>query len=286
MRSGYAQIRACWPGWGCKYIATVAVISRPAAAGGPPGAFSNVPTGARTGFCAVFHGMNAASAAAAPITLYQQRYIRRQRGKTVVHLVPAVVLLSGVLEVATGAEPLSWLRVVEFVVGAAYLLLMARELRHLRHQSRAHPQHEPVAWLELAAAGILALEGYHLWHRHHEAALASGSTRFHVLPWLYGGVAVFYVGLAFGLRHLLERRFLHLHPAGFRGRVGLLGPAFSYEWADVRAAEPAGPADLVVVHHDGQRRRISFAGLHDGPARRDQLLAHVQAALLPMPGQA
>ena len=210
----------------------------------------------------------------APTTLYRQRHVRRQRGKTLAHLVPAVVLLSGALEVATGAEPLSGLRLIEFVVGAAYLLLMARELRHLRHQSLPH--HEPVAWLELAAAGILALEGYHIWHRHHAAALISGSTKFHVLPWLYGALALFYVGLAFGLRHLIERRFLHLHPAGFRGRVGLLRPAFRYEWAEVARVEPAGPADLVVVHRNGQRQRISFAGLHDGPTRRDELLAHAR----------
>lgn len=157
---------------------------------------------------------------AARVTLYSRRHARRQRGKALMHLVPAVVLLSSIREVVSGAEPLGALRLIEFVVGAAYLGLMVRELRHLRQ----HPhRHEPVAWLELAVAGILSLEGYHLWHRHYEAGLLSGPPRFHVLPWLYMGLAVFYVGMAFGIRHLLERRFLHLHEGGFRGRVGTLG---------------------------------------------------------------
>lgn len=200
--------------------------------------------------------MNAAPAptADAPRTiLYPRRYARKQRGKALMHLVPAVVLLSSILEVVSGAEPLGGLRSIEFAVGAAYLLLLARELRHLRH----HPhQHEPVAWLELAVAGILGLEGCHLWHRHHEAGQLSGHPRFHVLPWLYLGLAGFYVGLAFGLRHVLERRFLNL-------------PA---------AVEAAGPADLVVMGPGGARAHISFARLHDGPAQRDRLLAHAQAA--------
>lgn len=217
------------------------------------------------------------AANAARLTLYPQRYARRQRGKALMHLVPAVVLLSSILGVVSGAEPLGWLRSIEFAVGAAYLLLMVRELRHLRHQPH---QHEPVAWLELAVAGILGLEGYHLWHRHHAAGLLSGYPRFHVLPWLYMGLAVFYVGLAFGLRHVVERRFLHLHEGGFRGRLRTLGPEFSYEWASVAAVEPAGPADLLVTPPGGGGpQRLSFAKLHDGPAQRDRLLAHAQAAL-------
>lgn len=227
-------------------------------------------------FFTIFEGMNTPSPADGRTTLYLQRHVRQQRGKALAHMAPALVLLSSMLEVATGAEWLSWLRVLEFLVGAAYLLLMWREMRHLRH----HPhQHEPVAWLEIASAAILALEGYHLWHRHHEADVAQGTHKLHVLPWLYFGLAMVYVGLAFGVRHLLERRFLHLHPAGFRGRVQMLGRAFNYDWTDVVGVEPAGLADLVVVHQNGQRQRISFANLHDGPAQRDQLLAHVQTAL-------
>ncbi|MFC7668219.1 hypothetical protein ACFQT0_13160 [Hymenobacter humi] len=42
---------------------------------------------------------------------------------------------------------------------------------HLRH----NPFHqEQVAWLELAAAAILALESYHIWHRHHVAEPGRG----------------------------------------------------------------------------------------------------------------
>ena len=221
--------------------------------------------------------MNAPPAPAnAPITLYNKRHARRQRSKALSHVVPALVLLSSILEVATGAEPLSWLRVVEFVTGAAYLLLMRRELRHLRQ----HPhQHERVAWLELAGAAILALEGYHLLHRYHEAELATGIHKTHVVHWIYFGLALVYIGLAFGGRHLIERRFLHLHADGFRGRTRLLHRAFAFSWADVAAVEPVGPADLIVVHQNGQRQRISFASLHDGPAQRDRLLAHAQTTL-------
>lgn len=64
-----------------------------------------------------------------------------------------------------------------------------------------------------------------------------------------------------------------------------LGSAFSYEWGDVAAVAAAGPADLLVTPRDGQQQRLSFAGLHDGPAPRDRLLAHAQAALAPPAGE-
>ena len=148
---------------------------------------------------------------------------------------------------------------------------MVRELLHLRH----NPFHrEPVAWLELAAAGILALESYHIWHRHHEAELAGAPHRTHVLPWLYAGVALMYVGLAFRLNKLTDRQFMHLRPNGFAVRTQRLGPAHELTWADLAAVVAEGPADAVVHRSDGQKQRISFAHLHEGAAHRDRLLAH------------
>ena len=196
--------------------------------------------------------------------------------KTLSHLGPAVVLLLSMAPVLQGHEPLTLLLGLEFLVGAAYLVLMVRELRHLRH----NPFHrEPVAWLELAAAGILALESYHIWHRHHEAELASGVHRVHLLPWLYAAVAVAFVVMAFRMKQVDGRRFLHLHPAGFALRTRRLGRAQELRWAEVETVEPAGATDLLIRRADGQHQRLSFADVHNGTAHRDRLLAHCQAAM-------
>ncbi|UOG73650.1 hypothetical protein MTX78_16135 [Hymenobacter tibetensis] len=151
------------------------------------------------------------------------------------------------------------------------MLLLVRELRHLRH----HPDHhEPIGWLELAAAGIFAIEGYHIWHRHHEKELLTGAHKFHVLPWLYAALAVWYAVMAFGIGRIYERCHLHLHADGFSGRLRSFGQRFSYKWPEVDHLEPSGPADVLVHHRNGQQQRLSFANVQNGPAMRDQLLAH------------
>lgn len=203
-------------------------------------------------------------------TLYHRHHARQQRGKGISHLVPAVVLLSGVLGLLQG-EPLTWIMAAEIVVGAAYLVLLVRELRHLRRHPR---HHESVAWLELAAAGILALEGYHIWHRHHEAQLAGAPARFHVLPWLYWVLGLVYIWLAFNVHKLAARRYLHLHPEGFSGRLHPFGRRFAYRWDELTAIEPVGATDVLLRRPDGREQRLSFARLHDGAALRQQLLSH------------
>ncbi|MBF9224124.1 hypothetical protein [Hymenobacter ruricola] len=213
-------------------------------------------------------------------TLYHRRHARQQVGKSFGHFGPAVVLLFGIAPVLGGDEPFTLLRALEVLIGAAYLVLMVREWRLLRH----NPHHrEPVAWLELAAAAILALESYHIWHRHHEAELAGQPHRLHVLPWLYAAIAAVFVVLAFRMRQLDGRLFLHLHPAGFAVRTSRLGRAHRLRWAEVAAVEPAGPADALVRCTDGQTHRIAFADLHEGPAHRDRLLAHAAGHLAPAP---
>ena len=221
--------------------------------------------------------MNTAATSAAdegPTTLYHRRHAKQQRGKMAGHLAPAAVLVTGLLPALAGTEPFTALLALEVAVGAAYLLLVVRELRQLRH----NPFHrERVAWLELAAAGILALESYHSWHRHHAADAAAGVHRVHLLPWVYAVLAGVYVGLAFRQRQLSGRRFLHLRPDGFAVRTGVLGRAHDLRWADVATVEPAGPADVLLRRSDGRSHRVSFAHLHEGPAHRARLLAHAQA---------
>lgn len=225
----------------------------------------------------------ASPAAEGRTTLYHRRHARQQVRKSLGHFGPAVVLLFAIAPVLSGEEPFTQLVGLEFVVGAAYLGLMVRELRQVRH----NPFHrERVAWLELAAAGILALESYHIWHRHHLAELAGGPPRVHVLPWLYAALAVGFVWLAFRMKQLDARRFLHLHPDGFAVRTTRLGPAHSLRWATVATVEPAGPADLLVHRANGATHRISFAALHDGAAQRDRLLAHAAQHLPPALGPA
>ena len=209
-------------------------------------------------------------------TLYHRRHANMQRAKSLGHVGPAIVLLFAVSSVLAGREPFTLLVALEFLVGAAYLTFMVRELRHLRH----NPFHrEPVAWLELAAAGILALESYHIWHRHHEAELASGVHKVHFLPWIYAALAVAYVVMAFRLPQMDGRRFLHLHADGFALRTKRLGRSCELSWADIAHVEPAGLADLLVHRRDGEHQRLSFAGLHDGASHRDRLLGHLRANL-------
>ena len=209
-------------------------------------------------------------------TLYHRRHARQQVGKSLGHFGAAVLLLMGIVAVLSGEEPFSFLRALEALIGAAYIVLMVREWRHLRH----NPYHrEPVAWLELAVAAILALESYHIWHRHHEAALAGHPPKTLILPLLYAGTAIMFVVLAFRMKQMDGRRFLHLHPEGFALRTTRLGRAHDLRWPEVAALEPDGPADVVVRRTNGELNRISFAALHDGPAHRDRLLAHWQLAM-------
>lgn len=203
--------------------------------------------------------------------LFHRRHAKMQRAKSAGHLGAAVVLLLGLAPILGGTEHLTWQTAIEMVAGAAYLTLMVRELRHLRH----NPFHrEAVAWLELAAAAILALESYHSWHRHHLAEAASGLHRVHLLPWVYAALAVAYVVMAFRVKQMDGRRFLHLHPDGFAVRTNRLGRVHEAGWADIAAVEPAGPADVLIRHANGHTHRVSFADVHDGPAHRDRLLAH------------
>lgn len=222
--------------------------------------------------------MNTAASATAEgrTTLYHRRHARQQVSKSFGHFGPAVVLLFGIAPVLSGDESFTFLRALEVLIGAAYLGLMVREWLHLRH----NPHHrEPVAWLELAAAGILALESYHIWHRHHEAELAGKPHKTLILPVLYAAVAVMFVVMAFRMKQMDGRRFLHLHPDGFALRTTRLGASTSLSWADIAAVEPDGEANLLVHQSDGKMRRISFAELHDGPVHRDRLLEHARQAL-------
>lgn len=209
-------------------------------------------------------------------TLFHRRHTRRQFAKTLGHLAPALVLVGGLGPLLSGEESLTVLRAVELLVGTAYLVLMVREIWHLRH----NPFHqEAVAWLELAAAGILAIESYHLWHRHHEAELAGAPARFHALPWLYGAVALVYVVLAFRMRQLATRLYLHLHKDGFAVRTGRFGRAHNLSWADIASVEEAGKSGVLVRRTDGEEHRIVFDSLLDGEAHRDRLLAHLRKAM-------
>ena len=212
------------------------------------------------------------------VRLYPRRYVRQQRGKALSHFMPALILVSGATSLLTGHEALTPLLALELAIGAAYLVLMVRELRHLRH---AHPHHEEVAWLELAAAGILGLEGYHIWHRHHEAELAGAAPRVHVLPWLYATLAVVYVGLAFGLASLGARRYLHLHADGFGVRTRLLRRAQQARWAHLASVENVRPATALLHFADGRQQQLSFDHLHDGAAHCAQFVAYAQQHLGP-----
>jgi len=210
-------------------------------------------------------------------TLYPRRYYKSARAKALMHLLPAFLLVGGLLPLLQGQEPLTLVLALEVSIGIAYLLLMIRELRHLRHPT---PHAEPVAWLELAAAGILGLEGYHIWHRHHQHELATGSHRLHVLPWLYALAAAMYAGLAFGTARLASRRYLHLPATGFDGRLRLLDVPFQFEWAQIRTVTAQEPATVLIYPQNTENpQHLSFAHLLHGVQHRDRLVAHALAYL-------
>ncbi|UYZ59476.1 hypothetical protein [Hymenobacter latericus] len=214
--------------------------------------------------------MNAAATSAERLTLYHRHHAKRQRGKALSHLVPALVLLSSVAAVL-GGEAFTWVTAAEIAVGAAYVVLLVRELLHLRK----HPHHrERVAWLELAAAGILLLEGYHIWHRHHEAELAGAPHKFHVLPWIYAAAAVAFVVIAFRMPQLDARRFLHLHAEGFSVRLKPFARITEVRWAEVQAVEPAGPTDVLVTWPGGRQQRLGLGQMHNAAELQQRVLAH------------
>ncbi|OGX85058.1 hypothetical protein [Hymenobacter glacialis] len=211
-----------------------------------------------------------------PAALVRRRHTRRQFAKTLGYLGPALVLAGGVAPVLAGTEPLTGLRAVELLLGASYLVLMLRKIWQLR----LNPFHQSaVAWLELAAAAILAIESYQLWHRYHEAELAGAPVQVPVLPWLYAAVAVVYVVLAFRMRQLATRQYLHLHAEGFAVRTGQAGQAHNLRWADIATVEAAGATSVLIRRTDGQEHRIAFDGLPDGQAHRDRLLAHLRKSI-------
>lgn len=151
------------------------------------------------------------------------------------HLGPAVLLVHGTAKAVRHRE-VSGLHGLEFAVGAVFVALVLRHWFRVRYRADRAAPHGP-EWLELAAAGILGLEGYHLHHRH---ALAPGPHSFHVLPWLYGAVAVGYALLAFHPAWLVRRRGLRFTPDGFWLRRWALGRARRAHWAALRAVVPVG----------------------------------------------
>lgn len=204
-------------------------------------------------------------------TLFSRRHPRRQVAKTLGHLAPALILLLGIGPLVSGTEPLTLLTVLEIAVGLTYLVLMVREWRHLRH----NPFHqERIAWLELAAAAILGVEAYHLWHRQHVAAVTDGIPRRHLLPGLYAVVGVAYVVLAFRARALTKRLHLQLHPEGFAVRTSHFARPHYVHWTQVAAIEPVGSDAVQLRDPNGHARLITFAGFHEATAHRDRLLAH------------
>ncbi|MGY3087840.1 hypothetical protein ACVWYF_000866 [Hymenobacter sp. UYAg731] len=211
--------------------------------------------------------------------LHHRRLAVRQRVKALNHLVPALVLVQGAFEAFYGGT-LSWIRGLEMAVGATYLVLLAREMRHLRCHPTGTVHHGP-EWLEVAAAGILALASYHSWHRHHEAELASGIHRTHYLPWVYGVLALVYLGLAFGAGRLARRQGLHFTEEGFWMRLLPISRVRRVQWADLQAVTIAPNATDLLLHprDGGPPQLLKLSPYHNGDTLRERLLAHAAQAL-------
>ena len=127
--------------------------------------------------------------------LFTARDARRDRVKGLDHLVPAGVLVVGAVDAFRRHEA-GGFRALELAVGTVFVALL---LAHwVRVRTRPAPVPGPVhgpgpVWLELAAAGLLGLEAYHLAHR----PAAGPGHPWHLLPWAYGALAGWYVLQAF-----------------------------------------------------------------------------------------
>lgn len=195
------------------------------------------------------------------------------------HLVPAMVLVSGAFGVLVGAEALTPLLALELFAGGAYLLLLIPELRR---QRAGHVHHGAIDWLEVAAAAILGLEAWHIAHRHHVTDGATGqAATFHALPWLYAAVAVAYLALAFGWLNLHGRRFLALDATGIRARLQPFGKSQVIRWDELTAAEAVGENAVRLSRRSGPPVTLSFAHVADGHHHRTTLLQCARAAGVP-----
>lgn len=213
--------------------------------------------------------------------LHHRRHAIRQRTKALSHLVPALVLVQGAVG-ALSSGALEWVRGLELAVGLAYVGLLIREMIHLRRHPTGAVHHGP-EWLELAAAGILALEGYHIWHRHHEAELAGEPHRTHYLPWLYAALALVYVGLAFGAGRLATRQGLHFTADGFWMRLLPISQVRRVQWADLQAVTIAPNATDLLLHPrgGGLPQLLKLSPYHNAEVLRERIMAHAAQALGP-----
>ena len=216
-------------------------------------------------------------AATAHYPLLTERSARRERFKGLNHLVPAVVLVQGATDAITHHD-VNWARGLELALGMVFVVLLVRHWYAVRHRPTGPaPPHRPEPhgpeWLELAAGGILAMEGYHLWLR---PALVAATHKFHVLPWLYGAVAIWYVLMAFHRARPSSRRSLCITPAGFWLRRSVLGRAHRVPWAGLRALAPVGEGpDLLLYPLDGgQPQPLALHQYLNGSWLSEQLLAH------------
>jgi hypothetical protein len=209
--------------------------------------------------------------------LFTAHDARRARVKGLDHLVPAGVLVVGAVDAFRRHEA-SGFRVLEFAVGAAFVaLLLAHWVRvRTRPAPVPGPAHGPgPVWLELAAAGLLGLEAYHLAHR----PAAGPGHPWHLLPWAYGALAGWYVLQAFHRARPASRRRLHVTAEGFWLRRWVLGRARRVSWAALRALVPVGPGPdlLLYPRAGGPPEPLVLRRYLNGPALCAVLLAQAAA---------
>jgi hypothetical protein len=192
---------------------------------------------------------------------------------------PAMLLVWAAIEGFSSGDA-TWMRWLEMAIGAAFLFAWFMDWRS-RKAAHGHPAHHhfgglAVDWLELAGAGIFMMEAIHLWHRGNEAYARTGVYKPHMLPWVYGFLALIYVIRAFGEERIESMKGLHLDASGFRVRRRIFGRTSRVQWSTVRSHSVSPERNEILFHRveGGEPVRVSFASYPNGKELCDRLADH------------
>ena len=204
------------------------------------------------------------------VPLRSRRQQRAQMFQKMQHAVPAGALLLQGLS-TLGGHPHGFeltLGIVEVVAGALVAIAMARAIRTAArphaHETDAHG----IDWVDLAVAGVLAVEALEKWHARHHVAR----------PTILTAIVMVVLGLGHGriASRMARRHTLRVDDDGlYIG--GKPFRAFRATWGEIAAIE-VGDRWATVRTRGGRERRLDLVDLEDAAGVRRLLdVARVRA---------
>ena len=194
------------------------------------------------------------------VPLRSRRQQRAQIFQKIQHAVPASALLLQGLS-TLGGDPHGFeltLGIVEVVAGALVALAMVRAIR-IAARPQAHETHaHGIDWVDLAVAGVLAVEALEKWHTRHHIAR----------PTILTAIVMVVLGLGHGriARGVARRRTLRVGDDGlYIGSKPFR--AFRATWGEIAAID-VGDRWAKVRTRNGRERRLDLSDLDDAPAVR------------------